>query len=290
VVVLTGGASRRLGRDKATAHVGGRRLVDRILAEVPADVPVVIVGPSLSAMARPVRFVREDPPGSGPLAAIGAGLAGVGTPLVGLIAADMPFAVPVVARALSRLAHEPPPASPPRGGTDPVRHVDGTDDAGGVSGADAVVPTDADGFAQLLCAGYRTQALREALSGLGVLADRPVRALLSELRVMEWPVPTAELADVDTEDQLTAARSRAAEEDRDMQEWVDAVREALGVDVPLDIDAILDVARDAAHGVDRPAAPVTTYLLGAAVAGGADPGQAAAVIGELARGWASRGQ
>jgi hypothetical protein len=172
---------------------------------------------------------------------------------------------------------------------DPVQHLDG-DGAGGVSRADAVVPIDADGFAQLLCAGYRTHALRRALSGLGVLADRPVRALLSELRVMEWPVPTAELADVDTEDQLTAARSRAAEEDRDMQEWVDAVREALGVDVPLDIDAILDVARDAAHGVDRPAAPVTTYLLGAAVAGGADPGQAAAVIGELARGWASRGQ
>jgi hypothetical protein len=123
-----------------------------------------------------------------------------------------------------------------------------------------------------------------------VLADRPVRALLSELRVMEWPVPAAALADVDTEDQLAAARTRAAEEDRDMQEWVDAVREALGVDVALDIDAILDVARDAAHGVDRPAAPVTTYLLGAAVAGGAEPRQAAAVIGELARGWATRDQ
>jgi hypothetical protein len=62
------------------------------------------------------------------------------------------------------------------------------------------------------------------------------------------------------------------------------------VDVALDIDAILDVARDAAHGVDRPAAPVTTYLLGAAVAAGADAGQAAAVIGELARGWGARDQ
>ena len=290
VVVLTGGASRRLGRDKATAHVGGRRLVDRILAEVPADVPVVIVGPSLDAMARPVRFVREDPPGSGPLAAIGAGLAEVGTPFVGLIAADMPFAVPVVAEALSRLAHEPLPASAARSVMDPVHPTDGIDDAGVVSGVDAVVPVDADGFVQLLCAAYRTQALRGALVGLGLLADRPVRALLSGLRVMEWPVPAAALADVDTEDQLVAARTRAAEEDRDMQEWVDAVREALGVDVALDIDAILDVARDAAHGVDRPAAPVTTYLLGAAVAGGADAGQAAAVIGELARGWGTRDQ
>lgn len=166
--------------------------------------------------------------------------------------------------------------------------MDRIDDAGVVSGADAVAPVDADGFAQLLCAGYRVQALRAALAGLGLLADRPVRALLSELRVMEWLVPAAALADVDTGEQLATARSRAAEEDRDMQDWVDAVREALGVDVTLDIDAILDVARDAARGVDRPAAPVTTYLLGAAVAGGADPGQAAAVISELARGWATR--
>ena len=107
---------------------------------------------------------------------------------------------------------------------------------------------------------------------------------------MEWPVPAAALADVDTAEQLAAARTRAAEEDRDMQEWVDAVRAALGVDVALDIDAILDVARDAAHNVDRPAAPVTTYLLGAAVAAGADPAQAAAVVSELARGWGAREQ
>ena len=107
---------------------------------------------------------------------------------------------------------------------------------------------------------------------------------------MEWPVPAAALADVDTEEQLAVARTRAAEEDTDMQEWVDAVREALGVDVAVDIDAILDVARDAAHDVDRPAAPVTTYLLGAAVAAGADPAQAAAAVGELALGWAAREQ
>ena len=36
-----------------------------------AEVPVVVVGPTLAGLARPVVFVREDPPGSGPLAAIG---------------------------------------------------------------------------------------------------------------------------------------------------------------------------------------------------------------------------
>jgi len=288
VVVLTGGASRRLGRDKATTHVGGGRLVDRLLAGVPVDVPVVIVGPVLDGLVRPVAFRREDPPGSGPLAGIGAGLTAVGTSLVGVIAADMPFAVPVVAAALARLADERPIVSHPRSVMDPVQQVDWIHDTGGVSGMGAVVPVDPEGFAHLLCAAYRTPALRRALADLEPLVGLPVRALLARMDVMEWPVPAAALADVDTEEQLVAARTRAAEEATDMQEWVDAVRQALGVDVALDIDVILDVARDAAHGVDRPAAPITTYLLGAAVAAGADPVEAAAQVGQLARTWGQR--
>jgi hypothetical protein len=75
-----------------------------------------------------------------------------------------------------------------------------------------------------------------------------------------------------------------------MDEWVRRLCEAL--DVPfadVDVNAVLDLARDAAHNVDRPAAPVTTYVVGYAAArrgGGAgavtEVTQAAA---ELARGW-----
>jgi molybdopterin-guanine dinucleotide biosynthesis protein A len=251
--------------------VGGRRLVDRLLGEMPADMPVVVVGPTLDGLARRVTFVREDPPGSGPLAGIGAGLAEVGTAYVGVIAGDLPFALPVVVEALTR-----------------VRAASSVADHGREVGA--VVPVDPEGYRQLLCAGYRTDALRWALDAPGPLAGLPVRALHAELDVMEWPVPAAALADVDTREQLAVARTRAAEEDRDMQAWVDAVSAALGVDVATDIDAILDVARDAAHNVDRPAAPVTTYLLGAAVAAGADPAQASALVSELALGWAAREQ
>jgi molybdopterin-guanine dinucleotide biosynthesis protein A len=287
VVVLTGGASRRLGRDKATAHVGGHRLVDRILADVPLEVPVVVVGPPLGQMARPACFVQEEPPGSGPLAGIGAGLAQVSTPLVGVIAADMPFAVPVVAGALSRLAGGDPSGMAVPGMDRRIAESGHTQAV--LAAVGGLVPVDPSGFWQPLCAAYRTDALRRALEALGPLAGLPVRALQQGLDVVQWRVPAAALADVDTAEQLAAARTRAAQEEgRDMQEWVDAVRAALGVDVALDIDAILDVARDAAHGVDRPAAPVTTYLLGAAVAAGADPGHAAAVIGELARGWGTR--
>lgn len=45
--------------------------------------------------------------------------------------------------------------------------------------------------------------------------------------------------------------------------WVAELAEALEVDAAaLDRDLVLDVARDAAHGVARPAAPLTTFLVG----------------------------
>ena len=45
---------------------------------------------------------------------------------------------------------------------------------------------------------------------------------------------------------------------------------------------MLDVARDVAHAVERPAAPVTAYLLGVAVGRGADPATAAEALSALA--------
>lgn len=55
-----------------------------------------------------------------------------------------------------------------------------------------------------------------------------------------------------------------------MDEWIEHVCTTLGVPrQALDVDAVLDLARDAAHSVERPAAPVTAYLLGY-VAGRAD--------------------
>jgi len=72
-----------------------------------------------------------------------------------------------------------------------------------------------------------------------------------------------------------------------MNDWIAAVQKELGVDVSFDTDAILDVARDAAHAVERKAAPVTTYLMGVAVAQGASPADVAEKIEKLAKGWPS---
>jgi hypothetical protein len=55
--------------------------------------------------------------------------------------------------------------------------------------------------------------------------------------------------------------------------WTTELSTALGVDVDVEIDEILDVAREAAHQVDRPAAPLTTFLIGyAAASRGGSPG------------------
>lgn len=64
-----------------------------------------------------------------------------------------------------------------------------------------------------------------------------------------------------------------------MNEWIAQVTEALGLPPDsVDLRAVLDLTRDVAHGVDRPAAPVTAYLLGIAVGRGAPVGDAITTV------------
>ena len=55
----------------------------------------------------------------------------------------------------------------------------------------------------------------------------------------------------------------------DLDAWVAALAESLGLGADQHpIGLLLDLTRDAAHGVVRPAGPLTTYLVGLAVARG----------------------
>jgi len=72
-----------------------------------------------------------------------------------------------------------------------------------------------------------------------------------------------------------------------LKDWTDTVRLGLGLDADLDEALVLDLARETAHGVARPAAPLAAFLLGVAVAQGADPRTSADKIIELARDWES---
>ena len=74
-----------------------------------------------------------------------------------------------------------------------------------------------------------------------------------------------------------------------MDEWIEKVVSELNLQ-DVDITSslmkdILAVARDAAHNIERPAAPLTTYLMGIAVAQGANPTHVAEQIGTLASSW-----
>ena len=79
-----------------------------------------------------------------------------------------------------------------------------------------------------------------------------------------------------------------------LSEWVTAVGRELGLEGAPDsgtiVDMVLDLASDVAHGVSRPGAPVTAFLVGVAAGRADDPTVAArdyaARISRLARSWA----
>ncbi len=57
-----------------------------------------------------------------------------------------------------------------------------------------------------------------------------------------------------------------------LHDWIDELCDALEIGTEVDEGLILDLARVAAHNVERPAAPISTYLLGyAAGSRDADP-------------------
>jgi hypothetical protein len=68
--------------------------------------------------------------------------------------------------------------------------------------------------------------------------------------------------------------------------WIAAACDELGLRPDeVEAKAVLDVARDVAHQVIRPGAPVSAYLMGVAVGRGADPADVAARLSALALSW-----
>ncbi|HEU5160145.1 MAG TPA: NTP transferase domain-containing protein [Streptosporangiaceae bacterium] len=259
-VILAGGAARRLGgADKPGMVVGGRPLIATVAAAVPAAGRVVIVGPPRPEVPGAVA-VREEPPGSGPVAALRAGLAEVTAPWTVLLAADLPFLRPAHVAALLTEARA----------------------SGGRAGA---VLVDEAGRDQWLAGAWRTVRLRTALSGY---AGAALRGLLAPLDPVRVGLPAGDRPpwyDCDTTEDLTLARRRV-DGGAMLEDWIDEVCRELGLDRDdVDRDLVLDLAKDVAHGVARPAAPLTAYLLGLAVGAGRPARDAAARITDLAAGW-----
>ena len=92
--VLTGGASRRMGRDKMYVEVGGRPMLSRVLGTItPLFDDVMIVGRRVSGAWVPtgVRFVPDEIKGKGPLGGLYSSLLASESEAVFLVACDMPF-------------------------------------------------------------------------------------------------------------------------------------------------------------------------------------------------------
>lgn len=201
-MVLAGGAARRLGgTDKPALPVGGRSLLDRVLAACAGARTTVVVGPRRPT-ARPVRWTREEPAGGGPLPALAAGLAALGGPPGGVVlvlAADLPFLTAGTAGALACALGAGPAgdeeggsgarggscvhdgsgarsATAAQGGSGPcsATAAQGGSGAAGrpqpsTAGADrddreGVMLTDAGGRDQPLAAAYRIEPLRRELA------------------------------------------------------------------------------------------------------------------------------
>lgn len=293
-VVLAGGAARRLGGvDKPGVRVGGRPLLDRVLAACAGARRTVVVGDPRPTV-RPVRWTREERARSGPLAALDAGVTALlpstdadtatdratdtatgmetdgatdGAPEVLLaLSADLPFLDDATVRRL-------------------LAALDAAPDA------EAALFTDPEGRDQPLVAAYRTAPLRRALDGIRRahqgLDDLPLRLLGERLRPVRVPAdPEEPLAsfDCDTWEDIATARARIRDHGAVLDEWITAVKTELGIDLDVDTGVLLDLARDAAHGVARPAAPLTTFLVGYAAAKAAGDGTAPAeAVAEASR-------
>lgn len=182
VIVLAGGAGVRLGGRtlgaKALIRLAGWPLADHVLLAASAASTRIQVGPARIALADPL-FVREQPAGAGPVAAIAAGLARVTAPMVAVLAGDLPFVGPALA---------------------PLRRA-----AGAVDVAALVDPT---GRTNYLAALWQAESLRAALARLDSPVDAPVRALYGSAELAHVPDFDAAAADVDTPADLAAATAR----------------------------------------------------------------------------------
>lgn len=151
-LVLAGGESRRMGRDKTALVWDGATLLERACTRLQAVFPRVLVSLRQPREGLVWEQVLDRAGAEGPLAGLAAGLAAARTPWVFVLAADMPL---ISLRTIEALA---------------ARRI----------GSQAVVPV-AGGVLQTLAAFYPTDALPEVEALLATPGRHGPRALLERI-------------------------------------------------------------------------------------------------------------
>jgi molybdopterin-guanine dinucleotide biosynthesis protein A len=183
-IILAGGRAARLGGiDKPGLEVGGRTLLASVVAAVQAAGAgrTIVVGPERPQL--PVRFVREEPPGAGPFAALARGLAELpagGAGRVAVLAADLPFL---------RAAH--------------MRTL-----LAAVEGRSGAILVDDEGYPQWLTGCWHQRALRGAVATYSGFSLRGLMTPLDPAHVVIEPGPgePPPWLDCDTDADLRRAR------------------------------------------------------------------------------------
>lgn len=186
-IILSGGRSSRLDfRPKAEFLLDGSTLLERTVAAASRARRTVIVGPEPQrVLPDSVLRAREDPPFSGPVAAIAAGLIALAraseeaSDATLVLACDMPHvsrAVPLLVQTWAELPH-----------------------------VDGVIAVDADDRLQPLAAVYSTPRLLSALEQrqrAGSLISLPMFRLIDGFQLEQVHVLDEGTADIDTWDDV----------------------------------------------------------------------------------------
>jgi molybdenum cofactor guanylyltransferase len=180
-LVLAGGHARRFGADKLDAVVDARTVLDRTLDATTGAAVVVCVGPE-RAVGPMVVWTREDPPGTGPVPGIAAGLLLTSAPWLLLLGGDMPDAAPAAAQLLAAARAQG------RGDAEHEHCV--------------YVAVASDGRVQPLLSLWPTALLRERVDTVLAGPRRSVTALTEGTTVVRVRVDDAAVRDIDTRDDL----------------------------------------------------------------------------------------
>lgn len=159
--ILVGGASRRMGADKAGLKLGHRSFVERVagaLAAVASNVSVV--GAVDETPIHSMTAVRDVYPAWGALGGLHGALSACRKPWAAVVACDLPFVTGELFVRLSSLREN----------------------------FDAVVPIQTDGRPQPLCALYRREACLHRAAELIAAGERRPRALLQRVET-RWVAP-----------------------------------------------------------------------------------------------------